>query len=194
MPCKSHAQAHCPYFHRFPNCLPQALGRSKSCSSCNKTWAERRAQCRGRVVWLALSIWKALSCLQCDSSGGILMHSLLLPWYHLESRGQRPDEPVQHGVLHIYWLWAWAEIKEQPAVLNTSMGGAWGNFSVVFRITQHLCRIVWKMLCVRHSLPIFKPPWVQWWKGLTGREAREFWRLFQIPGVPWAPKCWPLTL
>lgn len=148
MPCKSNAQAHSPYFHRFPNCLPQALGRSKSWSSCNKTWAEQRAQCSDRVVWLLLSILNPLLCLQCGSSGGVLMHSLLPPAYHPEPRAGWASAT---WVLHIYWFWAPAEIPEQPAVMNTSMGGAWGNFSIVFRVTQHLCRTVCKMLCVRRS-------------------------------------------
>lgn len=188
MPCKSNSQAHSPYFHGFPSCSLQALGRS--CSSCNKTLAKWRALRGDKMVWLVLSehfetavvfavweLWRYPSTQPAASPG-------------VEGReaGWTSGNVVLYTDINYE---AQAEIKAQPATKNISMGGAWGHFSMVFRITQHLCRMLWKI--VSKTLSIFERPWVEWWKGLTGREKHEFWRHFQIPGVPSAPHCWPLT-
>lgn len=155
VPRKSNSQAHSPYCHGCPNCLLQALGKSEAGARATKPQ-------QSRELWLVTGwcdwSWEFWNC-KGDSSGGILTHSLLPSLYHLKGRGGRMDEPVATRYFtHIFTMSSSWNQRTLTAE-NISMGGVWDHFSIAFRITQYLCRIVWKIMYPRH---IFESPWVEW--------------------------------
>lgn len=184
-----------PVFAGFPNFSLQALGGSIAAALTGKP--EQSGELYMVTGWCdcsCLSILKSHSSLQFDSSGGILMHSLLPSLYHLKLMGERLDEPVATWYFRHILTMSWSWNQRTASCREHFHGRCLRSFFHRFQNnSSHLRRIAWKTLPRTLTLH-FEPPWVEWWKGLTGQEDRESWRHFQIPGVPSAPQCWPLTL
>lgn len=148
----------------------------------------------GWCDWSCLSILKLQSCLQFDSSGGILMHGLLPSLYHLKLRGERLDEPVapQYCTRVLTMSSSWNQ--RTTSCHRHFHGKSLRSFFYSFQdnstsLQNYLENIVSKTISFHF--------WASMggvMEGLTGRGEHEFWRHFQIPGVPSAPQCWPLTL
>lgn len=185
-----------PIFSRISQLLATGTWQEYSCSSCNKILTERRALSGDRVVWLVPSILKLQPRLQFDSSGGILTHSLLPSLYHLKLRGERLDELAA--------MWYFTHTLTMSSSWNQRTTSCQEHFHgrclrSFFHSFQNNSTLLQNCLENIVSKTLTRFPFLSFHgrsdgKGLTGREEREFWRHFQIPGVPSAPQCWPLTL
>lgn len=165
-------------FAGFPYCLLQALSGSRAVAARMK-WEQSGElyTVTGCCDCSRLSIWKLHSSLQFDSSGGILMHSLLPSWHHLELMREGLDEPAATWHSTHVWMRSWDWNQRAASCREHFHGKLPRSFSTVFKVTLNISAETLR----------FRPLWVKWRKGLTGKWDRESWRHFQIPGVPSAP-------